>query len=247
MDSKSKNNKEKNRLSLDSLRDNELIGGICAALVVLFVCIRIFVLETSADGVFDNLIQLTGTVLSLVVLMSAVRIMLSTKKTKSFQATLIEGCEEIDKRYGALIVEKTGGKVNLVNGMTYVIADNVDTIFTAKREEWDTIHYMDKFAFGPNFLQTGRIFYYVNYANMGERAHRLGEDPATTARLLARDIGIAIQRNFSDIVTAHAQEISQEEDRAVVTIFVNSKKTEEDAERILELINYLLFLHFVAT
>ena len=232
---------------MDPLQKNELIGGVCAALAVVFVCIRIFILNASLDGILENLISLTGTVLSLVVLTSAVRIMLTVKKRKKFQEILIEGCEEIDRRYGALIVEKTGDKVNLVNGMTYLIADNVDTIFTAKREEWDTIKYMDKFAFGPNFLQTGRIFYYVNYANMGIRANRLGEDAETTARLLARDIGIAIQRNFSDIVTTHAQEITHEDDRAVVTIFVNKKETAEDAERILELINYLLFLHFIAT
>ncbi|MCL2889270.1 MAG: hypothetical protein FWE65_02470, partial [Eggerthellaceae bacterium] len=60
---------------MSPLLKNQLIGGICASLVVIFACIRIFVLKASPDGIFTNLMSITGAVLSLVVLTSAVRIM----------------------------------------------------------------------------------------------------------------------------------------------------------------------------
>lgn len=278
----------KNKKPMNPLVKNQLIGGICAALIVIFACIRIFVLHASVDGIFMNLMTITGTVLSLVVLTSAVRIMLAAKKMKTFENVLIDGCAEIDRRYGALIVEKvdgkdgekdrrrasgkdkrkageenrresgekdrryagrrTGNRASSIDGVTYLIADNVDTIFTYQPEEWrGNVRYLEKFTFSDNFYQTRTIFYYVNYINMTGRAERLGEDPETVARILARDTAVAIQRSFADILTAHALEVTQEKGRAVVTILINSTETPKDAERIVELIDYLLFLHFVAT
>ena len=239
----------KRKKSTNLLLRNQLIGGICACLVILFACIRIFVLNGSADNVLTSLISVSNAVLSLVVLTSAVRIMLSSKKHRSFEDVLIEQCEEIDRQYGALI-EAVGRPINDgsgVSGMVYSIADNVDAIFTPSLEQWDSLQYMEKFAFSPDFVQTRKIVFYVNHADMKARAERKGDDLATTARLLARDIAVAIQRSFSDILTAHALEVTQEEGRALVTILVNSTETAEDAERIGELIDYLLFLHFVAT
>ena len=238
-----------NKKLINPLLKNQLIGGVCAALIVTFAGIRIFVLNASPDNVLTSLISIAGAVLSVVVLTSAVRIMLSAKKTRNFESVLIEGCLELDKRYGALIVGKHGDEVRAANvdGMTYLIADNVDTIFTPRPEEWDAVQYMETFSFSNDFLKTRTIYYYVNHANMTERATRLGDDPETVARLLARDIAVAIQRSFSDILTAHALEITHEEGRAVVTILINSTETANDAERIVELINYMLFLHFVAT
>ena len=231
---------------MNPLLRNQLIGGICAGLVIVFACTRIFILRTSPDGVFANLISISGAVLSLVVLTSAVRIMLSTKKARSFEDVLIEECREIDRRYGALIEPANEGDGTSVDGLIYMIADNVDAIFTSSPDQWQSLNYMEKFAFSDKFSQTRTIYFYVNSVNMASRAARLGDSLEITARLLARDTAVAIQRSFSDILVAHALEIAQDEGRAVVTILINSAETAEDAERVAELINYLLFLHFVA-
>ena len=238
-----------NKKPLNPLLQNQMIGGICATLIVGFACVRIFVLNGTPDNVLTSLISIAGAMLSVVVLTSAVRIMLSTKKTRDFDSVLIEGCLELDKRYGALIVGKQGAEVRArsVDGMTYLIADNVDTVFTPSAEKWESVQYLEKFSFSDDFRQTRTIFYYVNYESMTARANRLGDDPETVARLLARDTAVAIQRSFSDILTAHALEITQEEGRAVVTILITATETAHQAERIVELINYMLFLHFVAT
>jgi len=243
------NSKPKKKKSMDILLRNQLIGGIFAAVIVTFAAIRIFVLHASIDGILMNLMSIMGAMLSVIVLTSAVSIMLSSKKAKSFKEILIEGCLDVDRRYGALIIGKQGAEVAAgnVDGMTYLIADNVDTVYTSSPDEWKGVHYFEKFKFSEDFLQTGMIYYYVNYANMGTRANRLGDTPETVARLLARDTAVAIQRSFSDILNAHALEVTQEEGRAVVSILITSSKTARDAERIIELLNYMLFLHFVAT
>ena len=238
---------EKTAKPLAGLRTEEFIGGICAVLVVILACVRIFVLHLSVDDVLENVMTIAGTVLSLVVLTAAVRIMLSTKKTRSFGDVLTEECEEIGRRYGALIKAADGQDPGKVDGLTYLIADNVDAVFTSDSEEWHSLVYMEKFAFSADFQRTRTIHYYVNHANMAARAGRLGDGLALTARLLARDTAVIVQRSFSDIITAHAMEVTQEKGRAVVTIRVNSTETVKDAERIAELLNYLLFLHFVAT
>lgn len=235
------------RKPLDPLIRNQLIGGVCAALVVLFACIRIFVLKASADGVFVNLMSIANAVLSLVVLTSAVRVMLSASRTRSFEEVLAEKCREIDRRYGALIEASDEYQGDDWDGATYSIADNVDAIFTTTPEQWGSLAYREKFAFSPDFSKTRVILYYVSHEDMAARSARLGDSPETTARLLARDMAIAIQRSFSDILVAHALELTHEEGRAVVTIRINSTDTAEDATRIAELIDYLLFLHFIAT
>ena len=235
------------RKPMDTLLRNQLIGGTCAVLVVIFACIRIFVLHANPDGIFTNLIAISNAVLSLVVLTSAVTIMLSTRKTHTFEATLAEELGKIDRRYGALIEASDAYLGDDEDGAVYSIADNVDAIFTTDSGQWETLNYMEKFAFSPDFTRTRTVYYYFNYPNMRSRAERLGDDLATTARLLARDTAVIIQRSFSDILTAHALEITHEEARAVVTIKINSASTPRDAERIAELIDYLLFLHFVTT
>jgi len=237
----------KSAIAMNPLLKNQLIGGICASLVVIFACIRIFVLKASPDGIFANLISMSGAILSLVVLTSAVRIMLSTKKARGFEETFASELDKIDKRYGALIEASDAYKGDDEDGAVYSIANNVDAIFLTDSEQWGELQYKDKFIFSGNFTQTKTIYYYFNHSNMKARADRLGDDLATTARLLARDTAVIIQRSFSDILTAHALEIKQEEGRAVVTIKVNSAKTDKDAERLAELIDYLLFLHFVTT
>jgi len=231
----------------DPLLKNQLIGGTCASLVVVFACIRIFVLHASPDGIFANLISIAGAALSLVVLTSAVRIMLTSKKNRSFEEVLAAECDAIDRRYGALIIATDKYEGDDDNGAVYSIADNVDAIFTPSPEQWNSLKYLDKFAFSPYFTKTRTIYYYVNYANMTARAARLGDTLETTARLLARDTAVAIQRSFSDILTAHALEVTREEGRAVVTINIKSTETAGDAKRVAELIDYMLFLHFVAT
>lgn len=237
----------KHKKQIDTLLRNQLIGGTCAGLVVILAGIRIFVLQATPDGVLANLMSIANAVLSLVVLTSAVRIMLIAKKRRSFEEVFSEKCNEIDRRYGALIeaIDEYAGDDS--DGAVYSIADNVDAIFTTHQDRWESLQYLEKFAFSPDFTQTRKIAYYVNHADVTSRALRLRDTPETTARLLARDIAVAIQRSFSDILTAHALELTHEEGRAVVTIFVNSTETAEDAERIAELIDYLLFLHFVAT
>jgi hypothetical protein len=232
---------------MNPLLKNQLIGGICAILIVIFVAIRIFVLHASIDGIFMNLISVTNAVLSLVVLTSAVRILLSIKK-HTFEEVFEEKINDIDKRYGALIEPaKKYIPGHDEEGTVYSIGNNLDAVFTPDQEQWDDVLYLPKFAFSPNFVQTRKIYYYVNYVNMKARAARMGDDIETTGRLLARDTAVAIQRSFSDILTAHAVEVTHEEGRAVVTINVNSTKTAEDAKRIAEVIDYMLFLHFVVT
>ena len=233
--------------SMDPLYKNQIIGGICASLIVIFACIRIFVLHASPDGIFTNLMSISGTILSLVVLTSAVRIMLAAKKVRNFESVIIEECEDIDRRYGALIEAADTKKIESLDGLTYFIADNVDAVFTPDSEHWGSLNYLEKFAFSPDFSQTKTLYYYVNYANMKARAEEHGDDLETTARLLARDIAVSIQRGFSDILTAHALEVTQEESRAVVTIQISATKTSHDAHRVADLIDYMLFLHFVAT
>jgi len=232
---------------MDPLLKNQLIGGTCAALVVVFAAIRIFVLGASADGVFTNLISVANAVLSLVVLTSAVRIMLSARKPKTFADVLREKLDQISTRYGALIEPDPERAAAEGFDGVYLIASNVDAIFTAARDEWGSLDYNEKFAFSEDFPQTKKIYFYVNHVNMTARADRTGDDLKTTARLLARDTAVAIQRGFSDVVTAHALEITQEAGRAVVTIAVKSTQTADDAERIADVIDYMLFLHYVAT
>ena len=233
---------------MDPLLRNQMVGGICASLVVIFAFVRIFILKASLDGVFANLISITGTVLSLVVLTSAVRIILSAKKTQSFEEVILEECRKIDQKYGALIQIDDACDGTTINGTVYMIADNVDAIFTSDPEQWgNSLHFREKFAFSKDFSKTHTLYYYVNNTDMSARAARLGESHEITARLLARDTAVAIQRGFSDILTAHALDIRYESDRALVTIFFNSAETVEDANRITELVNYLLFLHFVTT
>jgi len=240
----------KQTIATNPLLKNQLIGGICASLVVVFACIRIFILKASPDGIFANLIAITGAVLSLVVLTSAVRIMMTAVKHHNFEETLNAELNKIDVRYGALIEPSNedfdeDGNDRLI----YTIADNVDAIFVGDGEGWEGLHYFEKFAFSSNFTETRTIYYYFDYNDMKARAERMGDDLATTARLLARDTAVIIQRSFADILTAHALEITQEKEnsRAAVTIKINSAKTAKDAERIAELIDYLLFLHFVTT
>ncbi|MCL1890953.1 MAG: hypothetical protein FWG00_02885 [Coriobacteriia bacterium] len=233
--------------SLSQLERNQLVGGICAGLVVLLACIRIFVLGASPDGILGNLMSIAGAVLSLVVLTSAVHVMLASKISHTFNNVLTKECREIDRLYGDLIEASGENKDGVIEGMAYLIADNVDSIFTSNPEDWDSLHYVKKFEFDDNFFESRKLYYYINHVNMKERAARLGDDLATTARLLARDTAVAIQRSFSDILVVHALEFSQESDRSVVTIHITSVSTSQDAQRIADLINYLLFLHFVAT
>ena len=238
---------QRQKKAMDPLLKNQLIGGICAGLVVLLACIRIFVLHASTDGIMMNLMSVANAVLSLVVLTSAVRIMISAKRAKSFEEVLSERCEEISRQYGALIEIDQGNEGTDDYDKVYLIADNLDAIFTPSRDDWTSLNYLEKFAFSHNFVETRKIYFYVNNVNMKARAERLGDDLETTARLLARDTAVAIQRSFSDILTAHALEITQESGRSIVTIDVISTTTVEDAERIAMLIEYMLFLHFVAT
>jgi len=240
----------KQAVAMNPLLKNQLIGGICAALVVIFACIRIFVLKASPDGILANLMSITNAILSLVVLTSAVRIMLTAAKHYNFEKTLNIELDKIDVRYGALIEASDeefdeDGKDSLV----YMIADNEDAIFVPDGGGWEGLRYFEKFAFSSNFVETRTIYYYYNYHSMQARSARTGDDLATTARLLARDTAVIVQRSFADILTAHALEIVQEKEksRAVVTIKVNSTKTAKDAERIAELVDYLLFLNFVTT
>ena len=232
---------------VDPLVRNQLIGGSFAGLVIIFACIRIFPLHASTDVIFANLMSVAGAALSLVVLTSAVRIMLAAKKTRSFNEVLADECDEIDKQYGALIETIDERKGDGVDGMVYMVADNVDAIFTSRRDQWESLRYEEIFDFSPNFAEKREIHFYVNHDRMTARAAVRGESLEITAKLLARDIAVAIQRSFSDTLTAHALEISQEAGRSVVTITVNSAQTSKDAERIGELIDYMLFLHFVTT
>ena len=233
---------------MNPLLRNQLIGGICAVMIVIFVAIRIFVLDATIDGIFMNLISLSNAVLSLVVLTSAVFVLITLKKKLTFNEVFAEKIDEIDARYGALIEPLRKYSPENVDGqIVYLIGNNLDAVFTPDQDQWDDIQYLPKFAFSPNFTKTRKIYYYVNHVNMKARAARLGDSLETTARLLARDTAVALQRSFPDIITAHAVEVTQEEGRSVVTITVNSTKTQEDAERIADAISYMLFLHFVAT
>jgi hypothetical protein len=230
---------------LDPLLKNQLIGGICAALVVIFACIRIFVLHASVDGMFMNLMSIANAVLSLVVLTSAVRIMLSVKKRQDFDKVLSGKLTDIDDRYGALIETVQAYSGDGTYGAVYAIANNVDAVFVTDAKDWPDLEYMDKFALSPNFKQTKKIYFYINYINMESRALKRGDSPIITGKILARDTAVAIQRSFSDILTAHALDITHEENRAVVTISIKRTEVEQDARRIAELLDYLLFLHFV--
>jgi len=232
---------------MDPLLKNQLIGGTCAALVVLLAGIRIFALHASTDGIMMNLMSVANAVLSLVVLTSAVRIMLSARRPKTFEAVLSEKLDEISNRYGALIEPDPVRAAAEGFDSVYLISGNVDAIFTASRDDWTSLDYREKFAFSGHFPQTRKIYFYVNHINMTARAARTGDDLKTTARLLARDTAVAVQRGFPDIVTAHALEITHEAGRAVVTIVVKSTQTADDAERIADVIDYMLFLHYVAT
>jgi hypothetical protein len=231
---------------LDPLLRNQIIGGVCAGAVVIMALVRIFVLHASADGALVNLMSIANAILSLVVLTSAVRIMLSAKKQPSFEDVLAEKLREIDDRYGALVEASDGYQGDDGDGCVYSIATNTDAIFAAEKDGWHDLQYVPKFALSPNFTQTRRLLYYVNHCNMTARAAMRGEDSALTARLLARDIAVAVQRAFSDILTAHALDIHHEQKRAVVTISLKSANSARDAARIAELIDYMLFLHFVA-
>jgi hypothetical protein len=243
----SKINSDRRNKGVDPLLLNQLIGGSFAGLVVLFACIRIFVLKSSLDTVFANLMSISGAALSLVVLTSAVRIMLSTKKTRGFVDVLIEECDEIDRQYGALIEAVEGHRHDTIDGTIYMVADNLDAVFTSSPDQWKSLNYLELFKFSPDFTMDKVIFFYVNHVHTEARATKQGDSLETTARLLARDIAVALQRSFSDILTAHALDVTHEEGRAVVTIVVSSAETAEDAKRIGELIDYMLFLHFVTT
>jgi hypothetical protein len=231
---------------LDPLLRNQLIGGVCAGAVVVMALVRIFVLQASVDGTLMNLMSIANAILSLVVLTSAVRIMLSAKKQPSFETAFADKLREIDDRYGALIEARDDYQGDDGDGSVYSIATNTDAIFAAEKDCWHDLQYVPKFSLSPNFTKTRRLLYYVNHCNMTARAAVHGEDPALSARLLARDVAVAVQRAFSDILTAHALDIHREQTRAVVTISIKSANSARDATRIAELIDYMLFLHFVA-
>jgi hypothetical protein len=238
---------DRQKQHLDPLLKNQLIGGVCAGAVVVFACVRIFVLHASVDGALMNLMSIANAVLSLVVLTSAVRIMLMVNKRQSFDTVLVNKLRDIDNRYGALIEATDAYVGDGANGAVYSIASNTDTVFTANQADWETLEYQEKFSISSNFKESRQIRYFVNHSNMKARSLLRGEQLETTARLLARDTAIAIQRAFSDILTAHALEIHREDSRAVVTITVKSVTSAQDAVRIAELIDYMLFLHFIAT
>ncbi|MDR0783774.1 MAG: hypothetical protein LBE83_08475 [Propionibacteriaceae bacterium] len=230
--------------SLDALSKNQIIGGICAGFVVLFASMRIFVVRASADALYASLATIASAALSLVVLTSAVRIMLIAKRTPRFESVLLEMLDDIDLKYGALIEsleQEPGGP------LVYGIADNVDAIFTFDSSQWGSLHYSEKFALSPNFKETRTLYYYIDHDDMESRSARLGDDLETTARLLARDTAVTVQRSFPDVITAHALDITPEPGRAMVTVLFNSAETATDAEDIAEVIDYLLFLHFIAT
>jgi len=228
---------------IDPLVRNQLIGGICAGLVVVLALIRIFVLHASVDGTLMNLMSILNAILSLVVLASAVIIILKVMDSRSFDAALKAKLDEIDERYGALIIRSPSAEKN--GALVYVIAANTDAIFVNDPNDLPS-EYMEKFAFSPSFRESKHIYFYLNHANMKARSLIHGQTPEVTARLLARDIAIVIQRAFADILAVHAIETSSESGRAVVTITVKNAETAKDAARIGQLIDYLLFLHFVA-
>jgi hypothetical protein len=241
----SKKDQETQKQLLDPLLKNQLIGGICAALVVIFACIRIFVLHASVDGMFMNLMSIANAVLSLVVLTSAVRIMLYSKRKQDFDDVLATKLKAIDDRYGALIEASDDYLGDDACGTTFSIANNVDAVFVTDTNDWSELEYMEKFSFSPSFKQTKKIYFYVNYCNMEARALKRRESQEVTGKILARDTAVAVQRAFSDILTVHALDIAHEENRAVVTISISRAETSQDASRIADLLDYLLFLHFV--
>jgi len=232
------------RARMDPLTRNQLIGGICAAAVVAMALIRIFVLHAATDGILMNLMSVANAVLSLVVLMSAVLIILKAKNIRSFDSVLQSELNAIDDRYGALIVRSAGW--NNEERIVFSIATNTDAIFITDKNDMKDLKYVEKFSFSSSFKETKHIFFYLNYVNLEKRAAYHGETPKIVGRLLARDIAVAIQRAFSDILAAHAIEVGDETDRSVVTIHVKHAESPEDARRIAAVIDYMLFLHFVA-
>jgi hypothetical protein len=221
-----------------------IIGAILAFITISAAITRYVLSPGTPTDVLNAVIAVTSPLLTLVILIAAVRSLraLLGKQDLSFAGTLDRELDDWLERMQPLVRPKNefDGEEDR-DGATYEMLVHHDFILK-KGENLDGRPHVQFLRLPPSFRSGERVLLYVRESMFTRRAEALDEDRTVVAEKVAKDFAAVIAQTFTDLVAVHAYPDSRQADMITLTL-KRDLTTADDAHRLMSLLNYATLLY----
>ena len=217
------------------------IGGIAALLAISAVLYKASINGFSKEAVLDALISISGTIVSALVLLVAIRSIISNMgKKDTFDNVLKQEIENWINRSRPLISEDK----NFGNGTRYFMLTDHEHIFDIGKDLSDENSYKKgQFVIIPNtFRKNNQLTFILNKSTFLDRAKINETDVDAELKILASKIAACINSNFGQSFAASADKSQSK----INVILLENLSTPEQARSLVKMIDYVMTLYMVA-
>ncbi len=230
-----------------SVKPETYIGGALALITLVAAVLRYVLSPQSPSDVLTMIISITSPLLTLVVLLAAIRSLraLFEKADDSFGTVLDRELEDwLDRMKPLVRVKNAYTGDGDTDGATYEMIVEQDSILK-RGENLDHKRYVDFLKLPDSFAKDQKVLFLLRESMFAHRAEARHQDRTVVTELLAKDFAATIGQGFDDLVAAHAHPDSGIADRVTLTL-QHDLTTSADAHRLIHLINYSTLLYLAS-
>ncbi len=227
-----------------------LLGGAMAVLTCAFAVWRYLVSNQTTESLMTNLIVICGTIVSMSVLLVAIKSILENSQHKeTFSTVLKRELDVWERQYYPLIFVDDDNQFNPdesgndQDGACYLMLTDHRHILR-RGEKIDGGDSVIFFNLPSSFKKNDRITFYLRKSMFKEVARMNNEDVKQTIAKLSKDFANAISSEFSFLVKAHG--CPEGPDNKVTVIFQKDLDTPEEARELVKLLSYVTILYLAA-
>jgi len=226
------------------IRAETYLGGALALITLIAAIIRYAASAQTLGDVMTAVISVTAPLLTLVVLIAAIRSLraLLRRPDESFATVFARELDDWQERMRPLIRARNDfdGEED-VDGALYEMLVDHDAILRRGDRIEDRRHV--RFLRLPlAFCDGERLTFYLRETMFTRRAAALGEDRGVMTEKLAKDFAVTLGQGFRDIVSVHAHPDRQIHDTITITLR-RDLTSAADAHRLMSLIDYATLLY----
>jgi len=226
------------------VRVETYIGGALALITLIAAIVRYVYSAQTIGDLMTAAISVTAPLLTLVVLVAAIRSLraLLRKPDESFETILARELDDWLARMRPLVRanDEFDGDADDDGGLYEMLVEH-DAVLRRGERLSDKRHVW--FLRLPNDFRDGdQLRFYLRESMFTRRAIALDEDRGVMTEKLAKDFATTLGQGFQDIVAVHARPERRVHDTITVTLR-RDLTTAEDAHRLMSLINYATLLY----
>ncbi|MCL2881703.1 MAG: hypothetical protein FWF45_02245 [Coriobacteriia bacterium] len=223
-----------------------IMGGVMAFLTCSFAVWRFFVSSRTIESLMTNLIAICGTIVSLLVLLVAIKAIVHNMHDHDFATTLGNELNSWGKQYYPLVFvdEKNryepGENGIDTDGARYrMLTEHRHILRRGERPDHDSSVIF--FDLPPTYNEGDKVLFYLRKSMFKDVTRANHEDPEQTIAKLSKDFANAISSEFSDFIKAHGY--PEGTDDRVTVIFNRNLHTPDDARLLVKLLSYVTILY----